>query len=106
MHRAMLAIVTAFAHETGDGRVAEWFKAPVLKTGVPARVSWVRIPPCPLVVVCSVLVREANRVSYDWRRALLLLLAIMLLGFARSGAPITSPTTLFALIITVVLPAA
>lgn len=30
-----------------SGRVAEWFKAPVLKTGVPARVPWVRIPPLP-----------------------------------------------------------
>src|ERR1700742_2039159 len=30
-----------------NGRVAEWFKAPVLKTGVPARVPWVRIPPLP-----------------------------------------------------------
>lgn len=38
--------------------------------------------------------------------ALLLLSALMLLGFARSGAPITSPTTLFAVLITVVLPAA
>jgi hypothetical protein len=38
--------------------------------------------------------------------ALLLLAAIMLLGFARSGAPITSPTAFFALVITVVLPAA
>jgi hypothetical protein len=27
--------------------VAEWFKAPVLKTGVPARAPWVRIPPLP-----------------------------------------------------------
>jgi hypothetical protein len=27
--------------------VAEWFKAPVLKTGVPAKVPWVRIPPLP-----------------------------------------------------------
>ena len=27
--------------------MAEWFKAPVLKTGRPARVSWVRIPPLP-----------------------------------------------------------
>jgi hypothetical protein len=35
-----------------DGRVAEWFKAPVLKTGVPARVPWVRIPPLP-PVYCS-----------------------------------------------------
>lgn len=32
---------------SGLGRVAEWFKAPVLKTGVPARVPWVRIPPLP-----------------------------------------------------------
>jgi hypothetical protein len=29
------------------GWVAERFKAPVLKTGVPARVPWVRIPPHP-----------------------------------------------------------
>jgi hypothetical protein len=43
-----LAIRDAFAHEERvDGRVAEWFKAPVLKTGVPARVPWVRIPPLP-----------------------------------------------------------
>jgi hypothetical protein len=35
------------------GRVAEWFKAPVLKTGVPARVPWVRIPPLPPVSPCS-----------------------------------------------------
>ena len=33
------------------GRVAEWFKAPVLKTGVPARVPWVRIPPLPPEVI-------------------------------------------------------
>ena len=30
-----------------DGRVAEWFKAPVLKTGRGSRLSWVRIPPLP-----------------------------------------------------------
>ncbi len=30
------------------GGVAEWFKAPVLKTGVLERVPWVRIPPPPL----------------------------------------------------------
>jgi hypothetical protein len=34
-----------------DGRVAEWSKAPVLKTGRPARVSWVRIPPLPPHVI-------------------------------------------------------
>jgi hypothetical protein len=38
--------------------------------------------------------------------ALLLLSALMLLGFARSGASIGSPTTLFAVLITVILPAA
>jgi hypothetical protein len=39
---------------TGEaGRVAEWFKAPVLKTGVPARVPWVRIPPLPPKTVFS-----------------------------------------------------
>jgi hypothetical protein len=27
--------------------VAEWFKAPVLKTGRGSRLSWVRIPPLP-----------------------------------------------------------
>src|SRR6186713_3406964 len=32
------------------GQVAEWLKAPVLKTGGPSRVSWVRIPPCPFVL--------------------------------------------------------
>src|ERR1035441_8353221 len=30
-----------------DLRVAEWLMAPVLKTGVPERVSGVRIPPLP-----------------------------------------------------------
>src|SRR5687767_6289942 len=29
------------------GWVAEWFKAPVLKTGVGSRPPWVRIPPHP-----------------------------------------------------------
>ena len=48
-----LAIEAAFAHEIRDGRVAEWFKAPVLKTGVPARVPWVRIPPLPPVSLNS-----------------------------------------------------
>ncbi|EFO33774.1 conserved hypothetical protein [Roseibium sp. TrichSKD4] len=30
-----------------NGRVVEWFKAPVLKTGVRGTVPWVRIPPLP-----------------------------------------------------------
>ena len=29
------------------GELAEWFKAPVLKTGVGSRPPWVRIPPRP-----------------------------------------------------------
>jgi hypothetical protein len=29
------------------GEVAEWLMAPVLKTGIPERVSGVRIPPSP-----------------------------------------------------------
>ena len=27
--------------------MSEWLKEPVSKTGIPVRVSWVRIPPCP-----------------------------------------------------------
>src|SRR5690242_5353844 len=34
--------------EKHPGGVAEWFKAPVLKTGVVVRLPWVRIPPPPL----------------------------------------------------------
>jgi hypothetical protein len=30
-----------------NGEVAEWLMAPVLKTGIPERVSGVRIPPSP-----------------------------------------------------------
>ena len=32
---------------SGNGQVAEWFKAAVLKTAVGASSPWVRIPPCP-----------------------------------------------------------
>ena len=35
------------AWECRSGEVAEWFKAPVLKTGVGASLPWVRIPPSP-----------------------------------------------------------
>jgi hypothetical protein len=35
--------------------VAEWFKAPVLKTGVGATPPWVRIPPPPLLALKSLL---------------------------------------------------
>ena len=34
------------------GGVAEWFKAPVLKTGVGASPPWVRIPPPPPLADC------------------------------------------------------
>ena len=33
--------------EVTVGEVAEWLMAPVLKTGIPERVSGVRIPPSP-----------------------------------------------------------
>src|SRR3546814_5904168 len=35
------------SRKRGDGQVAEWFKAAVLKTAVGSRSPWVRIPPCP-----------------------------------------------------------
>jgi hypothetical protein len=35
------------ARDSENGWVAEWFKAPVLKTGVRASAPWVRIPPHP-----------------------------------------------------------
>ena len=44
------AIARLASGDTGavpDGWVAEWFKAPVLKTGVGSRPPWVRIPPLP-----------------------------------------------------------
>ena len=34
-------------HKGAVGRVAEWFKAAVLKTAVGASSPWVRIPPLP-----------------------------------------------------------
>ena len=34
-----------------EGQVSEWLKEPVSKTGMPVRVSWVRIPPCPFTAV-------------------------------------------------------
>src|SRR5689334_8839373 len=36
-----------FSRTIVPGQVAERLNAPVLKTGRPSRVSWVRIPPCP-----------------------------------------------------------
>ena len=35
------------------GQVSEWLKEPVSKTGIPVRVSRVRIPPCPLFPALS-----------------------------------------------------
>src|SRR3954466_2656702 len=37
----------AQAQSIRAGQVSEWLKEPVSKTGIPATVSWVRIPPCP-----------------------------------------------------------
>ena len=37
------------------GRVAEWFKAAVLKTAMGASPSWVRIPPLPPAVASKLL---------------------------------------------------
>lgn len=49
------------------GQVAEWLNAPVLKTGIPATVSWVRIPPCPLLslrrrtsILCGAALRRSR----------------------------------------------
>jgi hypothetical protein len=48
LHKPELAIIRKTAIIISViGRVSEWFKEPVLKTGVPATVPWVRIPPLP-----------------------------------------------------------
>ena len=41
------AAASAKCLKSRSGWVAEWFKAPVLKTGVGSRPPWVRIPPHP-----------------------------------------------------------
>lgn len=46
LHSRAFCSITAQAAGL-DGRVAEWLKAPVLKTGVRVTVPWVRIPPLP-----------------------------------------------------------
>jgi hypothetical protein len=38
------------------GEVTEWFKVPVLKTGVRESVPWVRIPPSPPNIVLNPMV--------------------------------------------------
>jgi hypothetical protein len=40
--------------------VAEWLMAPVLKTGVPERVSGVRIPPLPPFSLLFVILIQKN----------------------------------------------
>lgn len=61
-----------------DGRVSEWFKEPVLKTGVRETVPWVRIPPLPpyyidFVAQLPLSARELhachNSASYENRQA-------------------------------------
>jgi hypothetical protein len=51
--------------------VAEWFKAPVLKTGKPAMVSRVRIPPLPPITPSAIRI----------------ILEVYFLGFDRHPAP-------------------
>jgi ADP-ribosylglycohydrolase len=46
--RALTAYSSGFYLPPQSGQVSEWLKEPVSKTGIPATVSWVRIPPCPL----------------------------------------------------------
>ena len=59
------------------GQAAEWLMALVLKTSEPARVPWVRIPPCPpfVVVFIDKLVLEvfSSHVSPHNRRGLALM---------------------------------
>ncbi len=45
MHRALDLEPILGARPSGE--VAEWSNAPHSKCGIPARVSWVRIPPSP-----------------------------------------------------------
>src|SRR5262249_8259296 len=48
--RARFALKTKLATISRPGEVAEWPNAPVLKTGMSARASGVRIPPSPLAL--------------------------------------------------------
>jgi hypothetical protein len=54
----------------GHGRVAEWFKAAVLKTAVGASPPWVRIPPLPPFSRAIVSSRHRLIRSWDRRRRL------------------------------------
>ena len=47
------------------GQVSEWLKEPVSKTGVPVRVPWVRIPPCPFELALFI---HASFFNLDGRR--------------------------------------
>src|SRR5947208_15130719 len=42
-----LTAQSSLLFDVRHGQVAEWLKAPVSKTGIPERVSRVRISPCP-----------------------------------------------------------
>lgn len=46
-HSCATSIDRLFARLSLEGEVAEWSKAPDSKSGIPATVSWVRIPPSP-----------------------------------------------------------
>jgi ADP-ribosylglycohydrolase len=45
------------------GQVSEWLKEPVSKTGIPATVSWVRIPPCPFSLPITMSLSLADRLT-------------------------------------------
>ena len=51
--------------KAAQGRVPEWSKGLVLKTSVPARVPWVRIPPLPFNSIAS---GRLGRLYSAWRR--------------------------------------
>ena len=49
-----------------NGRVAEWLMALVLKTSIPARVSWVRILPLPPLYYLTYLSKDIYYNNGDW----------------------------------------
>ena len=56
----------ARARRRHTGRVAEWFKAPVLKTGRGSAPSWVRIPPLPPHAGCPARRHGLRNVPKTW----------------------------------------
>src|SRR5262245_54306287 len=54
---------TVYVLRGSPGQVSEWLKEPVSKTGIPATVSWVRIPPCPLSLPTTMSLSLADRLT-------------------------------------------